>query len=156
MSVSRTRYSRPWVLSLMVLAQGCSGSETTVRVAVEYEDAWALSELEVRANGRTTRVAAAHEVLVWMDDAWAQQEIAIEVAGFRDGQRYAFGRVDVTPVLGTEVRATVALQRKDQPGPTQRLSRGYEAEGHPDGCRHAMERLAAILLPGAVSGGDGS
>ncbi len=95
---------------LALLASACGG-ETTVRLSVVYEDTWGLSELDVSAAGRNTRVAAAHEVLVWVDEAWAEEAISIEVAGFRDGQRYAFGRVDVTPVRGTEVRAAVALSR---------------------------------------------
>ncbi len=82
-----------------------------MRVAVVYEDAWSLSELEVSANGRTTRVTAAHEVLVWVNDSWAEQSITIEVAGVRDGERYAFGRTDMTPLLGVEVRATISLSR---------------------------------------------
>ncbi len=103
-----TRIARAAAVLLLV---SCGGSDTTVRLAIEYDDAWELNEFEISANGQIAHVNAAHEVLVWVSDAWAEQDITVEVAGFRDGQRYAFGRVDVTPVLGTEVRATVALSR---------------------------------------------
>ncbi len=95
---------------LALVGSGCA-SETTVRLTVIYEDAWGLDELEVAANGRSARVDPSHEVLLWLNEPWTDEEITIEVTGFRDGERMAFGTVAVLAVFGTEVSATVALSR---------------------------------------------
>ncbi len=131
-----------------LIPQACAGGETTVRVAVLYDDAWALNEIEVSANAGSMRVAATHEVLVPVDDVWADQEIAIEIAGIRGGTRYAFGRVDVTPVLGAEVSATIVLERSPcdecTAGSTACVGDGVVVCEAVDGC---MRRSTPVACP---------
>ncbi len=106
---TKTRYALAALW--MTLVASCSGGETAVRLTVLYEEAWTLDDLDVAAGERSTRLSAAHEIVVLLSDDVAGEDLTIEVSGLRDGTRVAFGRVVVRPILGTEVRATVALSR---------------------------------------------
>ncbi len=100
-----------WVLLLLLLAHACGNGESAVRLTVLYDESWELDELNVSGNGRSMRIEAAHEVLVWVNDAWAEEEMAIEVSGLRDGKLFALGRTVVTPGLDAETTATLILTR---------------------------------------------
>ncbi len=119
-----------------------------MRLTVLYEDSWALSHLQVTADGRDTQIPATHEVLVWTDEAWADREITIEVSGLRDGRRYAFGRVLVKPLPGTEIHATITLSRLPcgawcSEGTTACESDGVVVcEAQADGCLRWSDRVA--------------
>jgi alpha-tubulin suppressor-like RCC1 family protein len=101
--------------ALALVLVSCAPSEvaTTVRLEVRYEDAWGLGALDVElaSAGRTTRTAAAHEVLIQLSDELADGPLEIAVSGYRGDVRYAAGSVAVTPVIGAEVAASVALER---------------------------------------------
>ncbi len=104
-------YRRVLLLLLVGLAPACGNGESAVRLTLQYDEAWELSELDISSNGRSVRIEAAHEVLVWVSDAWAQKETTIEVSGLRDGRRFALGSVVVTPNLDTETAVTLVLAR---------------------------------------------
>ncbi len=98
-------------LCLAIAFAACGPSESSVRLAVQYEEAWGLTELELEVEGETKLIGISPELLIWVKDEWVGHDITIEVTGLRDGERHAWGRVIVRPLAGTEIRAMVALSR---------------------------------------------
>ena len=97
---------------LVAAAVGCGGGdETSVRLEVSYDDAWALDAFELTAGGELDRGEAARTVRVIVPDGWAGRALSIEIDGRRGGERIAHGATEVTPVAGDEVRATMVLTR---------------------------------------------
>jgi alpha-tubulin suppressor-like RCC1 family protein len=100
------------IIALAIAITGCASSnETAIRLALEYDDAWALDELEISSPGRTSRVPAAHEVRIQLAAGSASAPLDLVVTGRRGAIRYATGSVRVQPILSTEVRATLVLAR---------------------------------------------
>ncbi|MEM9069703.1 MAG: hypothetical protein AAGE52_14420 [Myxococcota bacterium] len=97
----------------LVFAGSCSAgsSDTAIRLQVSYDDSWGLTSLRVAARDAEVVVDAAHELLVLVPDAWAEEDLLLEVTGFRGDERYAAGRTTTVPRLGEEVSAEVVLAR---------------------------------------------
>ncbi len=131
----------------LLLALSCTRGESAVRLSVAYENAWELSALEVAADGRRIRVDASHEVLVLVNDTWLAQEITIDIVGLRGDERYAIGRVLVTPEREAQVRAQVVLTRLACGDWCIEGARACSADGVtvcerlPDGCMHWSARV---------------
>jgi hypothetical protein len=139
-----------WAL-LALLMQGCGTQETTLRLSVVYDDAWALSDFEVTTPERSARVDAAHEVLLTLSDVQAGRELAIEIVGLRGEARYAAGRVVVTPIRGAETAATLALTRTRCGAWCTEGTRACDTDGfvvcevQPDGCMAWSARAACTV-----------
>ncbi|MEM9070128.1 MAG: hypothetical protein AAGE52_16595 [Myxococcota bacterium] len=98
-----------FLLSMLLVA--CSGSSSTrVRLAVDYEEDWGLTELEVDSERMRRRVDPAPELLLFVPDDWAGN-LEVVVRGFRGTELIAVGRATLMPVVGEEVRAAVVLSR---------------------------------------------
>lgn len=95
-----------------VVAASCSSSSVTaVRLDVRYDETWDLDALSVSARETDRDAPLADELLVEVPDGWAGEELEMMVTGLRAEQRVAAGRTTVTPELGREVTAVVALSR---------------------------------------------
>jgi hypothetical protein len=75
-----------FVLTFAFALFACGSRQgTSLRLSVAYDDAWALSGLEVRVNGRIEHLGATHEVLLLLPDEDAS--LALIVTATRGDDR---------------------------------------------------------------------
>jgi hypothetical protein len=104
-------------IALLVVAGGiaaCNQPATKIAAAVEYDDAWQLQSLIIKANDKTRIVDAAHELTFVVSDDTAGSPLTFEMWGLvGDANKKAYAKVDVTPVLDDTVDATLSLKLLD-------------------------------------------
>jgi alpha-tubulin suppressor-like RCC1 family protein len=95
--------------ALAIASVGCTSGGGTVRLNVEYQDSWGLTELVVTADGLVGRAGAVHELVIRVPPRSIDRSMEIAIVGLRDGTPHAAARIVVTPRSDREERATISL-----------------------------------------------
>src|SRR4051812_4146538 len=91
-------------------AAGCNqGPGTSLRVALDYDDALGLDSAEVTLADRTQPAPIAHELLLLVPDDLAGKDTPVEVWALKADKRVAFGAATTIPKLGKTVAVSLAL-----------------------------------------------
>jgi hypothetical protein len=102
------------ILGALSVFAACNQPATKIAASVEYDDAWQLQTLLIKANDKTRSVDAAHDLTFVVPDDTAGSPLTFEMWGLvGDTNKKAYAKVDVTPVLDDTVEATLSLKLLD-------------------------------------------
>jgi N-acetylneuraminic acid mutarotase len=143
------------VCTWLAIQVGCSSSnETRLRVEVHYDASWRLTGFAIDAMGKHQVAPVQPELLVLVPDAWGGRSTALDVWGLRGTDRWAHGKLTLTPIVGKEVRGEIALARLPcgawcQPGAKTCVGDGVATcqMRASDGC---MEWSAPVACPSSL------
>ncbi len=113
MTAHSPRTVRVLVAFVALLASACGSDPevTSVRVHLEYDDAWQLDRLDLAFGDIDVSTAATRQVFARLPDDWIDRPMTIDVLGLRGATRVAAATAVVTPVLDSEVPVRVWLAR---------------------------------------------
>jgi alpha-tubulin suppressor-like RCC1 family protein len=95
----------------LLVATACGdGNVTSVRIDLDYDTAWELTELDLRVDVKSERVAVRPELRVLLPDDWAGRSVTVEVLGLRGDDTFARGTAEMVPVRGEEVAVEIRLE----------------------------------------------
>jgi hypothetical protein len=96
------------------LTAACNQPATKIAASVEYDDAWQLQTLLIKAKDTPRSLQAQHDLTFVIPDDWAGAPVTFEMWGLvGDANKKAYAKVDVTPVLDDTVDATLSLKLLD-------------------------------------------
>jgi hypothetical protein len=102
------------ILGALSVFAACNQPATKIAAAVEYDDAWQLQTLLIKAKDKPRSLEAQHDVTFVIPDDWAGAPVTFEMWGLvGDANKKAYAKVDVTPVLDDTVDATLSLKLLD-------------------------------------------
>jgi hypothetical protein len=99
---------------LVFLAAACNGdptAQTAVRLRIEYEPQWKLTELLVEARRRVVPTEVAEQVVMLLPPAWDGETVTVGVTGLRGDERWATATVEVLVERDVVVDVLVKLER---------------------------------------------
>jgi hypothetical protein len=96
------------------LVAACNQPATKIAARVEYDDAWQLQTLLIKAKDKPRSLEAQHDLTFVIPDDWAGAPVTFEMWGLvGDANKKAYAKVDVTPILDDTVDATLSLKLLD-------------------------------------------
>jgi hypothetical protein len=103
-----------WLLFLCAFAAACNQPATNIAVTVEYDEAWQLETLLIKANDTPRSLRPQRDLTFVVPDDWAGAPVTFEMWGLvGDAYKKAYAKVDVTPVLDETIEATLLLRLLD-------------------------------------------
>jgi hypothetical protein len=92
----------------------CNQPATRIAATVEYDDAWQLETLLIKAKDTPRSLQAQHDLTFVIPDDWAGAPVTFEMWGLVGGaNKKAYATIDVAPVIDDTVAATLSLKLLD-------------------------------------------
>ena len=99
------------IFVLLLLLSNCSEAPTSLRIHLIYEQSWSLDRVELSLADLSDSVNIADELTIFLPEETTGKLHTLHVSAYRGEERYAYGAVEVIPVLHQEVAATITLTR---------------------------------------------